>query len=152
MSVLWWIPIIRYGPTLTRVTQLFSFPQKFWTPEEGAMGGGEDLTVTGVPVHSYERYDNAVDVTVRFTDDEYASVMAMLKWIQLHLSVTLLYQFHSERPETEYEFYLEAPHIKDRITPVRSTEDPRLWELSLTLRSATGERINIGIFSEAEES
>lgn len=136
-----WIPLIRYDDETE--TLLFTIQQRWWEPEEGVGFGDEDESDAGVP-HSYVvRYDRAVRVVIRFTDDEYEDVMAAMKWIMEHKSEGFYYRFDQLDAATDFFVYLESPRLGERIRPTRDGSAPWTWTLSLLLRSTSGERIHV---------
>lgn len=139
-----WQPRIAYNNGGV-VTINLSIPQRWWEPEEGVGMGDEDVSAAGVPISYVVRYDHAVNVTLRFTDAERASVMAWIEWAMRNRGTAFTFRLDQNDAATEYSVYLEAPKLEDRVRPSRDSSAPWVWELDVTLRSSTGTRIHASL-------
>lgn len=136
-------PYFAFGVDSDALDELtLSLPQKFPQTEEGPGMGDEDTTASGLTVGYYVGWQYAVVIVLRFTDDEYEDVMAAVRWAMQNKSIPFLFRFDADLPETEHSVYLEAPKLLDRIKPTRDQRTPEVWELTLTLRSATNESLH----------
>jgi hypothetical protein len=120
----------------------FSLSQKLWTYEEGAGMGGEDMSAAGVPVSYIVRWDQLLNVTLRFLESERAAVMDWLKWAQQNKSTSFSFYFDAtDLAGAAYDVYLESPKVGERITMPREANSPWVMSTSVTLRQVTGVRI-----------
>lgn len=136
-----WCPMISYdvGPT----ELIFSLSQRLWEPEEGVGYGDEDESGAGIIVAYVARYDYAVRVVLRFTDDERIAVMTFIEWALKNKGEAILYRFDVDDINSEFAVYVEQPHVGERVRPTRDTDAPWVWEVPIMLRSSNGTRIHV---------
>lgn len=136
-----WNPMISYDVGPTELT--LSLAQRLWEPEEGVGYGDEDESAAGVIVSYVARYDYAVRVVLRFTDDERVSVMQFVEWALKNKGEAVLYRFDAADVASEFSVYVEHPRTGERARPTRDSRAPWVWELPLVLRSSNGTRIHV---------
>ena len=138
-----WLPRIAYNNSGV-ITINFTLPQKWWTPDEGAGMGDEDISGSGIPVSYWVRWDHGVRIGLRFTDAERPTIMAWLEWSMKNKGIAFTFRF-DQSVATDLSMYLEAPKTGERISPTRNSQDPSVWELDVTLRSSNSTRIHQAI-------
>lgn len=134
-----YVPKVEYGsgPTVLRFTHW----QKLWTPSSQPVGGS-NVSDSGVPETFIIRRDQKVDLELRFTEAELASVMAWLEWAQDN-ATSFYYWFNAEDITTRYSVYLESPSLGDgEIKPDRD-EYRSVYSIKVTLRSTNGTRFDV---------
>lgn len=145
-------PSFEYGFTGGEQTLTLSLSQRLWSPEEGIALGHEAISVAGIPFSEWLRYDQAVAMTIRFTDDEYLAVMAFVEFSlhRKHLPIALSLEYGNVAAAANYTVYMEFPHARARVQPRRSSSAPWTWELDLIFRTVDGTRVHLGLYSAIE--
>jgi hypothetical protein len=113
--------------------------QKLWTYEEGSGMGGEDTSAAGVPESYIVRWDQLMNMTLRYTEAERGAVMEMLKWCVSNKG-TAFSLFHDQTDVTGVAVYLESPKTSERIKSDRESGSPWVLTTTITLRSPTSVR------------
>lgn len=136
-----WRPLITYdvGPTVLA----FSLSQRLWEPEEGVGYGDEDESGAGIIVGYVARYDYAMRVVLRFTDNERTAVMTFIEWILKNKGEAVFFRFDVDDVDSEFSVFVEQPRVGDRVRPTRDNDSPWVWELPLLIRSSTGQRMHV---------
>lgn len=103
-----------------------------WDPARGGVGGSR-TAASGVPASYTVRKDELLELTLRVTEAEYATLDALIDFGQTSES----FLFYPEADENEpVEVYLEAPLAAERWKPTRLGEFPRVFEAAIVLRGA----------------
>jgi hypothetical protein len=139
-----WRPRFVFGFTGDETTLDLSLPQYFWEPEEGVSLGESAIAVNGAPFARWIRYDQACNIKIRFTEDEYEDVMDMLQWLVGHKQLPFVFRFEQDWEDTEYTLTLEKPTANESLGPRRDAMAPWVWEIDLTVRAL--ERIHEPLF------
>lgn len=129
-----WSPRVVYNSPA--VTIDFKFAQRSW--ESHSRGtGGEGIADSGVQEAFLRRWDEFVDVTLVFFEDEWAAVGAWLKWAQTS-GQSFTFRFDQTDAATVYTVYLDRPRLKESIKPTRNREYLGALQIDLTFRTAAG--------------
>jgi hypothetical protein len=134
MTALWRVPQIVYNPgVLTTLT--LTIPMKFWQPESGAAQGGFDVVPSGVGEAYVVRWQELVNLGLRFRQSEYQAVHDWWKWsVSSMLSYT--FTFDTARPgDGSYLVYTERPTMTDGFKPDRDESYPGAWTLQCAIRA-----------------
>lgn len=137
------VPSFTYGLTGDEQTLALSLSQRLWSPEEGVALGHEAISVAGIPFAEWLRYDHAVAMTARFTDDEYLDVMSFIEFTLRHKHIAIELTLDQGNPTSVYDVYMEEPSARTRVKPQRSTSAPWTWEIDLVFRTVDGTRVHL---------
>lgn len=115
-----------------------SLPPRAWTPMDETLGGVE-ITATGIPVSYIVRRDQEVELTLRFGEDEWDAVLALVEWGQSGQEM----QWYPDALLTDPDYdasavYLQSPAAGERWGPTRDGQYPRTFEVTLMLRGVGG--------------
>lgn len=125
-----WRPRVVYNAG--SVTLDFELPQREWTPAPTTIGGSR-RSASGA-VAAYEvRHDELVEHTIRFSEDEWASVRTWLLWAQDGQP----FDWYDEQTDVDTldTVTLETPAKGQPIRPTRNAQFPLVYEMTITLRS-----------------
>ena len=120
-----------YGDSGDYTTPL---PVTAWLPAESTIGGSR-VAASGVPASYLVRRDGLVDLTLRFEEDGWPDVLALVQFGQT--AESFLWQPDALGTEA-FTVYLEAPAAGARWAPTRDGSYPRMMALTITLRSVDG--------------
>ena len=135
-----WQPRVVYNAP--GVTINFLLPQHFWEPEEGAGFGDEDISAGGVPLSYVVRYDQMVNVVLRWRETEHVAVMTWLEWCMKNKGIPFTFRLDQNDAATEYSMYLHSPKTGEMLRPRRPPNAPHTRELDMTLRTSNGARVH----------
>lgn len=128
MSGLAWIP--RFD--IDGASIVFTYP--IMRPAPGARTEGRMLkSSTGVPGASLRLRKYLLDITLRYTEDEWEKVMDLLAFAQMGYDFRWFPQSFDPEAPTYITTYLEAPHLRDIVKPIRDHAILRMFTLPLTL-------------------
>jgi hypothetical protein len=123
------------------ITVILSLSQKLWTYEEGPGMGGEDVSAAGVPESYVVRWDNIINVTLRFLESERDAVMEWIKWAMSNKGSVSVFYFDSTDPDVaSYAVYMEKPKAGDRIAMPREQGSPWIMSTEVKLRTVSASR------------
>lgn len=126
------IPKFSYGSGPTVLT--LSIPQHHPTFGEKAKVGGSDVAASGVGEAYSVLWTPWHRATIRFTDAEYASVVAWWRTVARDPGAT--FQYWPDKDGSPFTVYLDAPMITDGFEPTRMTDFPWVWEFTFTVRAS----------------
>ena len=109
-------------------------PARAWTPADETVGGMR-VAGSGIPAGYIARRDDLLDLTLRLNEDEYDTLRALIAYGQAQQSFTWLPDADGSLGNVVV--YLVSPAPGEKWAPTRSTEYPRVFELTLTLRAVT---------------
>lgn len=128
MSTLPWIPRFDFGASTLTLT----YPVTRWNA--GARTEGRFLkSSTGVPGPSLSLRKYLLDVTLRYTEDEWPDVMAFVSYAQMGDSFVWYPQSHDDAQASFVTSWLESPRMNAGIRPVRDASLLWLFTLQITL-------------------
>ncbi len=136
----------------SNVEFLHSLPQMWWKQREGVALGDEDESAAGVKFSYVIRYDKGVAVVVRIDESEYADFMVMIEWILRNKGTPIEFWFDQDDETTKYLVIVESPKAGQSVEPVRDGQAHWVFTLPMTLRSSTGERINVATLPAVAEA
>lgn len=116
-----------YGLGEEFITQL---PPRAWMPAEQTIGG-ERTSEAGIAASYIARTDVLLDVTLRFFEDEYEDVRALIRFGQTKQGFLW---FPDAEDVVSFLVYLDAPKVGERWAPTRDGQFPRVFEQAITLR------------------
>lgn len=115
-----------------------SLPPRPWTPVNETVGGMRKATAH-IPAAYTVRTDVMVEIPMRFTEDEWEDVLALIAFGQ---SAQSFYWYpDSTLTDPDYDranVYLESPAAGERFAPTRDGQYPRMFELTILLRGVDG--------------
>jgi hypothetical protein len=115
-----------------------SLPPRAWTPINETVGGFR-ISSAGIPAAYNVRTDAMVELTLRFTEDEWEDVLALVAFGQ---TAQAFYWYpDSTLTDPDYDaaqVYLQSPGPGERFAPARDGQYPRMFELTITLRGVGG--------------
>jgi hypothetical protein len=115
-----------------------------WTPKD-ITTGGRRIASAGLPASYVVRRDAVLDVQLRFTEDEWPDLLAVIAAGQSDAVLT----FYPDAEEsTTFQVYLDAPASGDTFQPVRDSAFPRMLTVTLTLRGVSGTPPWVGYFAD----
>jgi hypothetical protein len=106
-----------------------------WDPAQETEGGS-DIAASGVPASYNVRKDHLIKLRLRIWESEYEAFEAgLIEFGQSAEAFTWL----PDADEVEgYLVYLQEPARGAKLEPARDSNFPRLFEVSIVLRSADG--------------
>lgn len=126
----------------------FSMPMRPPTPMNGGIGGSE-TAASGVPASYSVRRDYLLNVPLRFTEEEWTEVEALIEAMQAHPTGGFDFYADKNQPEPSNTCYIEEPAMGTRWGPTRG-EFFGSYDLTIILRSTSG-RFDVPYFSDVLE-
>lgn len=124
-----------YGASVDWTT---SIPPRPWTPINETVGGVR-IATAHIPAAYTVRTDAMVEIPLRFTEDEWDDVLALIAFGQ---SAQSFYWYpDSILTDQDYEaahVYLQSPAAGERFAPTRDGQYPRMFDLTIVLRGVGG--------------
>lgn len=111
------------------------YPCRPWTPADNTVGGRR-VAASGLPASYIVRRDALLELTLRFHEDEWADVLAVVAAGQADEALTW-YPDLEDQPGVSYAVYLEEPAAGTRWAPLRDQQYPRIFEGTLVLRGVS---------------
>jgi hypothetical protein len=115
-----------------------------WTPKDATVGGMR-VAAAGVPATYVVRRDALLDLVLRFTEDEWPDVLALIQFGQSGQAITWT-------PDVDelatFDVYLDAPAAGTSWAPARDAAFPRTLTATLTLRGVNGLPPWVGYFAD----
>lgn len=111
-----------------------TYPALAWIPNDVTVGGSR-TSAGGVPASYVVRRDSTLALTLRVTEAEWASFLALIAYGQTSQAFDW---FPDANSSSGFLVYLEAPLAGDKLTPTRNSQYPRTFEVPITLRSTDG--------------
>lgn len=130
-----WIPKFIYGPADALVTLEFTLPVGVWL-HSSKSGGVLRWTATGSPGATVQLRKQCLTMPLRFTEDEWPAVRALLEWGQTKAPFVW---YPDSDPLNQDQMVstivvLEAPKVADPLAPQPDGKYPRMLSLSVTFR------------------
>lgn len=121
----------QYGST-DWSTELSARP---WIPGDATVGGSR-TAAAGVPASSIVRRDSLITVTLRFEENEWDDVLALIEYGQTQQ----LFRWFPDADDASdsVSVWLENPAAGERFAPTRMAGYDRGMEATLVLRELTG--------------
>lgn len=131
-----WKPKVIYNGA---VNLLFTVSQRPWAQKSKGVGG-YDESAAGVPESYVQRREERLTIILRFYESQLDAVLTWLAWAQDNAGTT--FNFYLESTDAvPYSVYLVEPVMGDEIAPQRSAQYPKVFEITVTIRTANGARI-----------
>lgn len=121
-----------YGATGDETDLELALSVRPWDRRTPTVGGAR-ISAAGVPGAYIVRRDHTLLVPLRFLETEWIAVHAMIAWGQAGESFT--WYPDANEPGTSFLVWLDSPVAGEPIAPSRSTDFPKMLELTITLRS-----------------
>lgn len=122
----------------------FSMPMRPPSPRKGGVGGTE-TAAAGIPASYSVRRDYLLSVPLRFTEEEWPEVEALIDLMQTHPGATAFYADLNQLTPSNL-CYLESPAMGTEWGPTRG-EFFGSYDLTIVLRS-TGEPWDVPYYSD----
>jgi hypothetical protein len=133
MSARLWVPKAVFGAT----TLVFTQPIDAWRARGESVGNGDEAA-SGVGAAIEIRYDNVIDLTLRFLESEYDAVAVYVRWMQKNRSLTHSFWFDQSDALTTRVVRYHGPHLPTPFDPSRRDAYLPLYEFAIRLRTADG--------------
>jgi hypothetical protein len=112
-----------------------SIPARAWLPADESIGGVR-VAASGVPATYLVRRDVLLELTLRFPESEWDDVLDLVTFGQSGETIT--WYPDADATGTSFSVYLQAPAPGERCNPTRDGTYPRMLEVTLMLRGASG--------------
>lgn len=106
-----------------------------WVPADRTVGGAR-IAASGVPASYVVRRDALLTLTLRIWESEWVAVANLIVWGQSAQTIT--WAPDATAPATTYAVYLDSPAPGETFAPTRSADFPRVYEVTITVRGASG--------------
>jgi hypothetical protein len=114
-----------------------SIPQRHWTPIEQEIGSAE-ISATGIGASYIVREDYLLETIVRYLDDEWPSLSAMIRYAKRWPNTVTLFP-DSDDLSTFFEMQLWTPRAgESEVRGTRDREYDEAWEITLVWRRIDG--------------
>lgn len=107
-----------------------TLPARPWTPIDDTVGGSR-VAAAGIPAAYIVRRDALLDLPLRVLETEWPALANLVAFGQ---SAQPFLWFPETLLTESFTVYLENPKPGERWSPTRSSEYPRMLEMTLTLR------------------
>lgn len=136
-----WTPRFEYAA----VNLLLTLPVALWSHQLKQIGG-ETESDAAFPASFIVRRDYQLAIPIRFHEDEWPAVRALVEYGQTGGVITWTPDTDSE---DSFDVYLDGPAIGEDIAPTVDAAYPRAMLLGIVVRRVDGEPWDLEYFAEA---
>ena len=126
-----------YGATGEEVDLEMMLPVRPWDRSTPTVGGSR-ISAAGIPGAYIVRRDHRLVLPLRFLETAWAGIHALIAWGQAGESFT----WYPDALEagTSFLVWLDSPAPGEDIAPSRSSDYPKMLELTITIRNAVADQ------------
>lgn len=135
-------PKVSYGAGPTVL--IWTFPMKIWNLREKTFGGFGKAS-TGIPEAILIRRERHLLTTLTVYESE---LQATKDWLEYVIDNAAAFDFWLNKNDnaTQYNVYLEKPHMTDDVDFVRRDGYPGAWQLEIDITTTNNTRFATTIF------